>query len=78
MGSDGGAVLTRIREKELCRYVRHYQAKNGYAPALEMIGTQQEREELRARCLVLLVSLYEGGPPVKVVLTAKGMRLATS
>jgi len=24
--------MTRARARELCRYVRHYQAKNGFAP----------------------------------------------
>jgi hypothetical protein len=70
--------MTRLREKELCRYVRHYHAKNGYAPDRGTLGcTPVELSELEARRLVEVYPLYEGGPRIKIVLTDKGLKLAS-
>jgi len=70
--------MTRARARELCRYVRHYQAKNGFAPVRATLGcTDAELTQLALLRLVELVPLYEGGPPVKIHLTDKGLRCAS-
>ena len=63
----------------VCRYIRHYHQKNGYAPTPEMchcsiafIG------QLVRNGVVEVRPLYEGGPLVKVVLTEKGQRMANT
>ena len=63
----------------VCRHIQHYQAKNGYAPEPEMchcsiafIG------QLVRNGVVEVLPLYEGGPPVKVWLTEKGLRMANT
>jgi len=61
----------------VCRYVRHYLTKNGYAPSRGMCGCSVEFvDQLAANGVVEVLSLYEGGPPIKVVLTEKGQRMA--
>lgn len=64
---------------EVCRYVRHYRAKNGYAPSREELGCAPDFiDQLVANGIVELCPLYAGGPPVKVVLTEKGYRMAAA
>lgn len=61
----------------VCRYVRHYHAKNGYAPNREMCGCSSEFfDQLVENGVIEVLPLYEGGPPVGVVLTEKGARMA--
>ena len=62
---------------EICRFVRRYQAKNGYAPKRAELGCAPECLELLVlNEVVELLPLYEGGPLVCVVLTPKGARMA--
>lgn len=61
----------------LCRYVRHYHAKNGYAPRRADLACSQEVfDALVANGVLEVLPLYEGGPPIAIVLTEKGERLA--
>jgi hypothetical protein len=61
----------------ICRYVRHYHAKNGYAPKRAELGCEAEFvDKLVANGVLRLLPLYEGGPPIAVVLTDKGSRMA--
>jgi len=61
----------------VCRYIRHYHEKNDYAPARTMCGCSEEfLDQLVTNGVVEVLPLYEGGPPVKVVLTEKGARMA--
>lgn len=62
---------------QVCRYVRHYRAKNGYAPTREDVGCDSAFFDLLVEGGVLeVLPLYEGGPPIGVVLTDKGLRVA--
>lgn len=64
---------------ELCRKIRHYSQKNGYAPKRDELAHWCAPEFLELLVLndvVSLVPLYEGGPLVCVVLTPKGARMA--
>jgi len=64
---------------EVCRHIRHYTQKNDYAPARTMCGCSEGfLDQLVTNGVVEVLPLYEGGPPVKVVLTEKGFRMATS
>jgi hypothetical protein len=61
----------------LCRHVRHYHEKNGFAPLRSELGCSEEEAEALIRNGILQVlPLYEGGPPIVVVLTDKGYRMA--
>jgi len=61
----------------VCRYVRHYHEKNGYAPDRDMLKVSTEFVDLLIQNGVIEeLSLYEGGPPILVVLTEKGMRMS--
>jgi hypothetical protein len=60
-----------------CRYVRHYHAKNGYAPRVSELPCGEEyARQLQANGIIDVLPLYDGGPPVGVVLTEKGLRMA--
>ena len=62
---------------DVCRTVRRYTQKNGYAPTRSELGCTEEDVELLAKNGVLeLLPLYEGGPLVKARLTSKGLRMA--
>lgn len=61
----------------ICRHVRHYHAKNGYAPRLPELGCSvEEAAALIRNGIIEVLPLYEGGPAVGVVLTDKGFRMA--
>jgi len=71
-----GAPMTRLRARELCKYVRHYAAKNGFAIRIGMLGrTLDEERLLESHGYVEILPLYEGGPKVGIVLTNKGFAL---
>lgn len=62
---------------EVCRHVRHYQAKNGYAPVRSMLGCEDAFiDQLVKNGILELVPNREGGPKIYVVLTDKGLRMA--
>lgn len=62
---------------EVCRYVRHYRSKNGCAPRIGELTVPREFADLLVTNGVVEVRpLFEGGPPVAVVLTEKGERMA--
>jgi sulfur relay (sulfurtransferase) DsrC/TusE family protein len=66
---------------EVCRYVRHYFEKNGYAPNREVLHAHTPAlflEQLIENGIIRELPLYEGGPPVLVVLTEKGHQMATA
>ena len=64
---------------EICRYVKRYHEKNGYAPTLEMLNCDAAFADLLVNNGIIEVRpLYEGGRPIKVFLTDKGMRMATA
>lgn len=57
---------------EVCRYVRHYHAKNGYAPTRKMCMCSSEFiDQLVANDVVKLDA-------EEVFLTDKGLRMATT
>lgn len=61
----------------VCRYVLHYHEKNGYVATRDTLGISREYLDLLVKNgVVEFLPSYEGGPPVKVVLTAKGRRMA--
>lgn len=64
----------------VCRYVKHYHQKNGYAPTIEMIGalhvTLEYLEQLVKNGVVTLQPICENGPAIKIFLTDKGYRMA--
>jgi hypothetical protein len=63
----------------ICRYIAHYHAKNGYALRVGCLGCVMEYEEkMVANGIIERLPLYEGGPPVAVVLTDKGLRMASA
>lgn len=71
--------VSEINAYEVCRYVRHYQEKNGYAPGREMLSTPALfLEQLVANGIIEVLPLYEGGAPIRVVLTEKGLRMANA
>ena len=60
-----------------CRFVRDYQRKNDYAPRVSELPCGEEyAKQLQANGVIEVLPLYEGGPPVGVVLTEKGRRMA--
>jgi hypothetical protein len=62
---------------DVCRYVQHYWRKNGYGPdttGLEPFFVEQ----LVQNGIIEVLPLYEGGPPVAMVLTEKGTRMANT
>lgn len=61
---------------EICRFVKRYYEKNGYLPTIPELGNDAPVSELVTNDVIQLVALYEGGPPCKVALTDKGMRMA--
>ena len=61
----------------VCRYVRRYHEKNGYSPDRDMLGVSTEFADLLIQNGVIEeLALYEGGPPILVVLTEKGARMS--
>ena len=61
----------------IARYVAHYRAKNGYAPRPGLLCCSADEVEALVRNGVIeICPLYEGGPPVCVVLTDKGRRMS--
>jgi hypothetical protein len=61
----------------VARRVRHYHAKNGYAPLVDGLGVPEHYVRALARNGVLeLRPNFEGGPAIYVVLTDKGLRMA--
>jgi len=62
----------------ICRYVRHYHEKNGYAPDRSKLGCDDAFVALLIKNgIIEELPLYEGGPPVLVTLTEKGARMAS-
>ena len=63
---------------EVCRYIRHYQQKNCFAPRVGMLlGATREYVDLLVKNgIVQVLPLHENGPPIAVVLTEKGHRMA--
>jgi len=61
------------------RYVRHYRAKNGYSPRPAELPDcgPGDIEALVKNDIIVVLSLHEGGPLVCVMLTDKGLRMAT-
>jgi hypothetical protein len=66
---------------EICRHIRHYYQKNNYAPKRDEVehwcGGAEFFEQLVKNDVVEVLPIAEGGPPVAVVLTEKGFRMAT-
>jgi hypothetical protein len=63
----------------LCRYVQHYHRKNGYAPRLDTLGLSIEEAWLFiGNGIIEVLPLCASGPPVGVVLTDKGRRMAAA
>jgi hypothetical protein len=62
---------------DVCRHVRRYIQKNGYAPTLGMLDcTTEEAAQLVTNGVLEGFSLYEGGPITAYRLTDKGLRMA--
>jgi hypothetical protein len=63
----------------VARYVRHYRAKNGYSPRVGELPDSgpADIELLVKNGIIELLPLYEGGSPIGVMLTVKGLRMAT-
>jgi len=66
---------------EICRRIRHYQQKNAYAPKRVELnswcGSAEFVDQLVKNEIIEILPLSEHGPPVAVVLTEKGYRMAT-
>jgi hypothetical protein len=61
----------------LCTYILAYGAENRYPPKRGDIGcTRAEEEALAKNGVIEFRPLYEGGPPVAIRLTEKGLRMA--
>ena len=61
----------------ICRYIQRYHWKNGYAPGLPLPGCDAAYvDKLVKNGVVQVLPLYQGGPPIRVVLTEKGRRMA--
>lgn len=61
----------------IARYVRHYHAKNGYAPkANQLTCSLEEVAALERNGVIEMCPLFDGGPRILVCLTDKGMRMA--
>jgi hypothetical protein len=61
----------------VCRYVLQYHEKNCYAPDRSKLGCYDTFVEMLIKNdIIKELPLHEGGPPVLVVLTEKGMRMA--
>jgi hypothetical protein len=66
-----------VNAYEVCRFVRRYQAKNGYAPKRsELSCTNEEVEVLIKNGVLEALPLFDGGTPIAVCLTDKGLRMA--
>lgn len=66
---------------EFAKFVRQYQSKNGYAPRpnspeVGLMGA--DVEALERNGIIEILPLYKGGPKVAIVLTDKGLRMATT
>ncbi len=62
---------------EVCRRVKRYHEKNGYAPKRSELGCDDAYvDALVKNGVIELRDLYDGGPKICVVLTDKGMRMA--
>ncbi len=61
-----------------CKYIRHYHAKNGYAPRRGDVPdcTDADIDKLVENDIIEILPLYEGGPKLGIVLTDKGRRMA--
>lgn len=66
---------------EICRHIRRYHQKNGYAPKRSEVdhwcGGAEFVEQLIKNEIIEVLPISEHGPPVAVVLTEKGFRMAT-
>jgi hypothetical protein len=63
------------------KFVRHYKARNGYAPLTTSpeVGLMDADVDALARNeIIALLPLVEGGPKIGIVLTDKGLRMATT
>jgi hypothetical protein len=61
----------------IARYVRHYHAKNGFAPTRCHVGISAEEEAaLVKNGIIELAANYPDGPKIYIVLTDKGRRMA--
>jgi len=61
----------------VCRHVKRYTQKNGYAPKRHELGVPEEFIELLEKNeVVKIVPLAPNGPPIVVLLTDKGYRMA--
>jgi hypothetical protein len=71
-------ALGNLDPYAVARHVHHYARKNGYAPRMGELGVPEHYVRALARNGVLeLRPLYEGGPALGVVLTDKGLRMAS-
>ena len=62
---------------EVCRFVRRYRSKNGYAPrAAELPCDAEFVQQLVTNGVVDVLPLHDDGPPVGIVLTDKGLRMS--
>lgn len=62
---------------EICRRIKHYHAKNGYSLRVDELHCDKAYiEKLVSNGVIELRPVIEGGPPIGVVLTDKGLRMA--
>jgi|GEM_PF-2109057 hypothetical protein len=61
--------------RHVCRYVRHYIKKNGYAPTRAMVGVPEDVEAAVALGYLARASFNENGPPLLVILTETGRKM---
>ena len=62
----------------VCWYIRHYYEKNGYLPLRSQLPGCDAAyvDKLVTNGVIEVLPYYEGGPPLRVVLTEKGRRMA--
>lgn len=61
----------------ICRYVKHYHEKNGYAPTRGMLGAPDEFVgKMVENEIIKIVPIGPGLPPTAVLLTDKGYSMA--
>lgn len=62
---------------EICRHVKRYHEKNAYAPKRSELGAPDDFVDLLVKNGVIeILPITPNGPPVAVVLTDKGQRMA--